>query len=308
LGSNAIEIPSRRFGKYRVRSRLGIGGMAEVFLAEAVDSAGEEISVALKMMKEGMSSESFAEEADLMGLLSHPNLVQRLEVGEAYGRLFIAMEFLVGGDLGQAMQAHRREMKDFPTAMGLHVALEVLKALAYFHLAKTRTGKPLGLVHGDVNPSNVFFSGNGEVKLGDFGVAKSRGVEIGPPEGVAAGKLHYLSPEQTRGDALTPESDLFAVGVMLHELTVGYHPFLLEEPDPQKVMAAIRAAKLNLPDYVDRSLGQILRRALTADPHARYHTAGEFAGDLLRYTLDRNLIIFPQDVQAWLEGVLGLVL
>ena len=84
-----IEIPSRRFGKYTVRSRLGTGGMAEVFLAEVVDELGDQLNVALKLMKKGVSEEAFADEADLMGLLSHPNLVQRLEIGAAFGRPFI---------------------------------------------------------------------------------------------------------------------------------------------------------------------------------------------------------------------------
>jgi eukaryotic-like serine/threonine-protein kinase len=281
--------------------------MAEVFLAEAVDELGEQINVALKLMKKGVSDEVFNNEADLMGMLSHPNLVRRLEVGQAFGRPFIAMEFLIGGDLSEVMQAHRKEMKDFPTAMGVHIALEVLKALAYFHQARTRSGTPLHLVHGDVNPSNIFFSGHGDVKLGDFGVAKSRTVNVGPGDGVAAGKLHYLSPEQTRGETLSPSSDLFAVGIMLHEMVVGYHPFQVKGGDPNAVMAAIRAAKLSLPDYVDRPLASVLRRALSADPATRYRSSGEFAGQLFQYALDQNLCPAPKDVQAWLESTLGLL-
>jgi serine/threonine protein kinase len=281
--------------------------MAEVFLAEAVDELGEQINVALKLMKKGVSDEMFNNEADLMGLLSHPNLVRRLEVGQAFGRPFIAMEFLIGGDLAEVMQIHRKETQDFPTAMGVHIAVEVLKALAYFHQAKTRSGTPLNLVHGDVNPSNIFFSGHGDVKLGDFGVAKSRTANLGPMDGVTAGKLHYLSPEQTRGETLTPASDLFAVGIMLHEMTVGYHPFQVRGGDPTAVMAAIRAARLSLPDYVDKPLAKILRRALSPDLATRFSSAGEFAGQLFHYALDHGLCPAPKDVQAWLEATLGLL-
>ena len=309
LPDKSIEIPSRRFGKYRVRSRLGTGGMAEVFLAEAVDEQGDQVNVALKLMKKGVSEEAFADEADLMGMLSHPNLVQRLEVGEAFGRPFIAMEFLIGGDLREIMDTHRRLATELPTAMGVHVVLEVLKALAYFHQAKTRTGQSLGLVHGDVNPANVFFSGVGDVKVGDFGVAKSGLSNFGPGDGVAAGKLHYLSPEQTRGDRLTSASDLFSVGVMLHELVVGYYPFSTQEGDgAPRVMASIRAAKLNLPEFLDKHLAQILHKAMAPDLRNRYRSAGEFAGQLFHYALDKSLCQTPKDVQAWLESVLGLLL
>ncbi len=305
--ARTVEVPSRRFGKYLIRSRLGAGGMAEVFLAEAVDEKGEQLNVALKLMRKGMSEANFHDEADLMGLLTHPNLVQKLEVGEAFSRPYIALEFLIGGDLQSVMDSHRQQMKGFPTAMGVHVTLEVLRALAYFHQARTRSGAALNLIHSDVNPANVFFSGIGEVKLGDFGVATSSRANIGPGEGVAAGKLSYLSPEQTRGEKLTPASDLWSVGVMLHELAVGYHPFRKEGTDEAHVMAAIRSGKLVIPDYVDKPLAAVLQKALMFDLRLRYRTAGEFAGPLFAYALDHNLNQPPKAVQEWLESVLGLL-
>lgn len=303
----AIEVPSRRFGKYLVRSRVGQGGMAEVYLAEAIDERGDQVNVALKLLRQGVPQEKFHDEADLMGLLSHPNLVQMVEHGVAFGRPYIAMEFLIGGDLAEVMAAHRRAMKGFPMGMGVHLVLEVLKALAYFHRATTRTGTPLSLVHSDVNPSNVFFSGQGEVKLGDFGVASSVHMDIGPAQGVTAGKLSYLSPEQTRGEALTAASDLWAVGVMLHELVVGYHPFQLEGATEAQVMAAIRAPRLSIPDYVEKPLAAIILRSLNPDLRQRFKSAGEFAGPLFAYALDNNLLPARSEVQAWLESVVGLI-
>lgn len=305
-GPKTIEVPSRRFGTYRVTTKLGEGGMAEVFLAEAIDERGEQIRVALKLMKRGVSDEVFNNEADLMGLLSHPNLVQRLEVGQGYGRPYIAMEFLVGGDLAEVMQAHHRETKEFPTGMGVHITIEVLRGLAYFHQAQTRSGTPLRLIHGDVNPSNVFFSGEGQVKLGDFGVAKSGAVQVGPREQIA-GKLHYLSPEQTRGEALSPASDLFAVGTMLYEMVVGYHPFQVKGGKPEDVMAAIRTGKPVFPDYVDKRLVAILKRALHPEVGGRFRSAGEFAGQLLQYALDSGAHLTAASVRAWLETTLDLL-
>lgn len=307
LADKPVEIPSRRYGTYRVRSRIGQGGMAEVFLAEAVDKCGDQVFVALKLMKKGMSEEAFADEADLMGLLQHDNLVNRLEIGEAYGRPFIAMEYLIGGDLRGVMEAHRRESLGLSTAMGIHVTLEVLKACAYFHQAKTRTGTALNLVHSDVNPSNVFFSAEGDVKLGDFGVVKSDYVGVGVGEGVTAGKLSYLSPEQTRGERIGPPSDLWAVGVMLHEMVVGFHPFQREGATQEQTVAMIRSPKLSYPDFVDRPLAAIVSKALSPDLRTRYRTAGEFGGALFQYALESNLTQTHRDVQAWLEQMMGLV-
>lgn len=303
----AVEVPSRRFGRYIIRSRLGQGGMAEVFLAEAVDEKGDQLNVALKLMRKGVPEDKFADEADLMSLLSHPNLVRMLEVGAAFGRPFIAMEFLIGGDLREVMEAHRRQMKGFPLGMGVYLCIEVLRALAYFHTATTRTGTPLSLVHSDVNPANVFFSGAGEVKLGDFGVASSGHIDIGPGEGIAAGKLSYLSPEQIRGEPLGPAADLWSVGVMLHELIVGYHPFQKEGASEQEIMNLIRAAKLNIPDYVDKPLAIVIQKALTPDLRQRYRSAGEFAGPLFAWALDHNHVPSNRQLQEWLESVLGLL-
>lgn len=305
--TNTIEVPSARYGRYVLRSRVGTGGMAEVFLAEAVDERGEQVTVAIKLLRKGQSEEAFADEADLMGMLEHPNIVQRLEFGQAFGRPYIAMEFLIGGDLRQVMETHRKLMKSFDAGLGVHVVLEVLKALAYFHGARSRSGQPLHLIHSDVNPSNVFLSGSGVVKLGDFGVASSSRAPIGPGDGIAAGKLSYLSPEQTRGEALTPASDLWAVGVMLHELVVGYHPFAVEGASEEQVMASIRAPKLNIPDYVAKPVVGALQRALTPDLKARFRTAGEFAAAIYGYALDENLVRTPQQVSEWLSALLGFV-
>jgi serine/threonine protein kinase len=303
--TQTVEIPSRRFGRYVLRSRLGSGGMAEVFLAEARNERGVPFQVALKLMRQGVSAESFADEADLMGLLEHPNLVSRLEIGEAFGRFFIAMELMAGGDLEGLLRLHRQQGRLLPLALSVHVCIEVLRALDYCHQARTRSGRPLELIHCDVNPSNIFFSGQCEVKLGDFGVAKARGLDIGPGDGVTAGKLHYLSPEQTRGAALTPASDLFSVGIVLHELVLGFHPFQRESHDEKVVMAAIQAAKLRLPDTLDKKLAAVLRKALAPEVGPRYRTAGEFAGALFTWARDTGQPFSPHEVRFALQQALA---
>ena len=307
MTEKTLEVPSKRFKKYLVKSRLGVGGMSEVFLAEAIDSRGDQINVALKMMNVGTTEDQFADEADLMGMLQHPNLVRLLEFGTAFERPFLALEFLIGGDLAVMMETHRAQNHSIPLNQALNILIEILRALAYFHTASTKSGSPLGLIHSDVNPTNVYFSGAGEVKLGDFGVASSSHANIGPGEGVAAGKLSYLSPEQTRGETLTPASDLWAVGVMMHELIVGYHPFKKEGASDQEIMNVIRSPKLSMPEYVDKPLAAILTKALTPDLRNRYRSAGEFAGPLFAYALDRNLLPSKAQVQTWIETSLGLL-
>lgn len=304
--AKAIEVPSNRFGTYLVRSRIGAGGMAEVFLADCVDRAGNELQVALKLMRPEVSETKVMDEADIMGLLSHPNLVKMLEYGVAFGRHFIALEYLIGGDLQQVMGALRQGRVGFPSNMGVHIVIEVLRALAYVHTATTRTGAPLNLIHSDVNPANIFFSGDGAVKLGDFGVASSTRVDIGPEQG-AAGKLSYLAPEQTRGERGSRQSDLWSVGVMLYELVVGYHPFQDEAMDDASVIARIRAGCPAIPEYVAPPLAQAITRALAVEPRDRFRSAGDFAGPLFTWALDANALPSPEGVRDWLSEAVGFI-
>lgn len=302
-----IDVPSARFGTYRVKQRLGQGGMAEVFLAEAVDEKGDQLTAALKLMRKGGDEVAFLEEADLMGLLVHRNLVRRLEVGTAFGRPFIAMEYLIGGDLRGVMEQRRQEGGGVPLDVALHVLMELLRGLAYFHGAKTRSGQALNLVHSDVNPANVFFDSTGVVKLGDFGVAMSTHTGLSLQDGVAAGKLGYLSPEQARGEKATPQSDLWSVGVMLHELVAGGHPFQREGMSEEQVLAAIRAAKVVVSSAIDKPLGAVVAKALAADPKHRYRSAGELAGALYAYAVDHDLVRQTDFLADWLQGALELV-
>lgn len=301
-----VEIPSRRFRPYVVRSRLGHGGQAEVFLADTIDEQGQELQVALKLTRPEVDEHAFAAEADLMSLLSHPNLVRLYEHGLAFGRPFIAMEYLIGGDLAGLLAGQKAAGQALPLGLSLHVAIELLRGLAGFHTATTRSGAPMHLVHSDVNPANVFFSGRGEVKLGDFGVASSSRADIGPGVGVAAGKLSYLSPEQTRGEVVTPATDVWAVGVILHELLLGTHPFQRAGASDEQVMATIRNPKLQL-GALDKALGAIVARALAPELKHRYRTAGELAGALLTYGLDRGLLPSREEVEAWFAATLGLI-
>src|SRR6187431_463759 len=117
--------------------------MAEVFLADAFPPRGDKFPVALKLMRKDAPPEAFADEADLMGLLDHPNLVRMLESGQAFGRPFIAMEFLVGGDLKRLMEAHDALKRRIPMGVAVHVCIEMLRGLSYFHQLCTRSGRPL---------------------------------------------------------------------------------------------------------------------------------------------------------------------
>lgn len=305
------EIPSRRFGKYFIREKIGEGGMAEIFRADVTDD-GVMGTVAIKVLKPDQPprvADLFFAEADLMGLLDHPNLVRRLEVGSLDGeRLFISMEDLYGGDLSALVRflADQSPAEKLPHGAVLHICLEVLHALAYFHTAQSGTGSTLGLVHGDLNPSNILFSAYGEVKLADFGVASIPGVGAGLEEGQAAGKLHFLSPEQVSGQPLTAVSDLFALGSTLFQLLFGELPFNGNTED--EVLTRIQSGKFKMPASADADLQRIFKKVFAVRPKDRYQTAGQLAGDLLTYQLDRRIQFFRPQMQELIDRAIGVVI
>lgn len=305
-------IPSRRFGSYRIVRRLGEGGMAVVFLAEAVDEQGNLLPVALKFMKPKVggtdvdASDLFATEGDVMGLLRHPSLVNLFEVGKHQETFFFAMEYCPGGDLEALVSALRWQDQRFPASIALQMGVQLLEALAYVHQAQGVRGTSLGLVHGDINPANVFISlAESRPKLGDFGVVSSTALGGGLPEGMAAGKLHYLSPEQAAGKPLTPQSDLFSVGVVMYELLLGQKPF--DGPEPDAVLSKIVNGRFALPEGVSPGLAAVFDKALARSPKNRYPTAGAFAGDLLRYQLDAGLQGLPGALKELCEEALQIL-
>jgi serine/threonine protein kinase len=186
-------VASSRFGTYSLLSRLGEGGMAVVYMAEAIDQQGQLLRVALKVVKPGEHGgvdnlELFATEGDVMALLRHPNLVELYEVGKWGNHPYLAMEYLPGGDLASLIAAVAALRRPFPRSVALKIGIDLARGLSYVHQAQGVTGTSLGLVHGDVNPSNVFLSLTPErAKLGDFGVVTSSALGGGLPEGLSAG-------------------------------------------------------------------------------------------------------------------------
>src|SRR5688572_21566443 len=216
---------ARQLGPYRLVSRLGHGGMAEVWLALAYGASGFEKKVAVKLLLpecrgHGELERLLIEEARLGARLSHRNLVGVHDLGIDEGTYYVRMDFVDGVDLATRLRRGRPAPE-----LALLVAWEVALALEYVHGVADDAGRPLGLVHRDVSPANILVSRAGEVKLADFGVAKATMLADLTREGVRKGKYAYMSPEQVAGDPLTPRSDHFGLGVTLMELLAGRRPY-----------------------------------------------------------------------------------
>ncbi|MEK6608348.1 MAG: serine/threonine-protein kinase [Myxococcota bacterium] len=199
---------------YEILERIGAGGMAEVFRARRRGPQGFERLVALKRIHADVARDEslramFIEEARVAASLCHRSLVQVFDFGEEDGDYFLAMELVDGVDLAHLLSARRR----LPPPIALYVAAELCEGLAFMH--------ERGIVHRDVNPGNTFVSRAGEVKLGDFGIAKARARAVRTERGHIKGKLGYLAPEQARGEEVDGRTDVYGVGLILFEMLTG---------------------------------------------------------------------------------------
>jgi hypothetical protein len=259
-------------GKYRLEKRLGIGGMAEVYLARQIGLGGFERRVALKRPLPHLAEDPaflsmFIDEAKLAAQLHHPNIVQTYEVDRVEGGYYIAMEYVDGSSLRSLLRAQRASGAEPPLSTALAIIDALLGALAYAHGATDARQRGLGLVHRDISPGNILIGAHGEVKLTDFGVARSVARLTVTQTGVIKGTLAYMSPEQATGRTVDARSDLFGVGAVLHELCLAAPPYP-DGPPAEKTPVPLGA---DLPAPVI----ELLARALAWEADGRFASAGE---------------------------------
>jgi serine/threonine-protein kinase len=263
--------------------------MAEVFLAMTTTASGEERLVALKRMHAPLAEdpatvEVLVTEAKLAMRFDHPNIAQTFELGCHEHMWFFLLEYVEGADLGTiaGILESRGERMSVPAA--LWIAHGMALGLAHAHALQDDAGQPLGIVHRDVSPQNVLVSTNGEVKLIDFGVAKvaSRLKQTGA--GIIKGKYAYMSPEQASAEAVDARSDIFALGICLHELLSGGPLFRSQTGgSPYAILQAVREAPVPpLAAHVPRTVAALVDGALQRQPQRRLASMAALAAELQR--------------------------
>ncbi|MCB9567740.1 MAG: serine/threonine protein kinase [Myxococcales bacterium] len=285
-------------GKYELLHRLGAGGMAELFLARTIAIHGFEKLVALKrVLAEHADNQRLIEmllgEARLAATLHHPNIVQVYDVGEDDGTFFFTMEYIQGKDLRRLIRAAHRKGTWLPLEHLINIMIHAAAGLHYAHEQKTPDGTVLGIVHRDISPSNIIVSYDGAVKIVDFGIAKATTDPENAAAGALKGKVPYMSPEQCRGEDIDRRSDVFSLGIILWELSLGKRLFTnLKGRDLVEHIARNPAPPPSQfkPDY-PKDLEQIVMRALALDPAKRYATARELEMDLEEFARQRRLSI-----------------
>lgn len=271
-------------GRYRIDRLIGAGGSAEVYAASVLGAGGFMRRVALKRLKAELARDpawvaEFEAEARLASRLHHANVVAVLDYGTLEERPFQVLEYVDGVDLLGLEAEARAQRVSLPPALWLAVLAEAAHGLDYVHDARDEAGRPLGLVHRDVTPANILVAWTGDVKLADFGIAFSRGPREHTRVGVVKGTQAYLSPEQQRGAAVSPATDVFALGCVLHRMLTGRG--ILDDE------SARRALLLGEPPALDPALpadlAALVSAAVAPDPARRTSTAGAFAEACTRW-------------------------
>jgi serine/threonine protein kinase len=300
-----------RFGHFVLLARLGRGGMAEVFRARREGLPGFERNVVVKRILSAHHAEpAFVQmlinEAKIAARLTHPNIVQVYELGETQGELFIAMELVDGRDLLALLRRLATVQPSdaaLPPVCAAFIAREVCRGLHHAHEHKDEGGASRPIIHRDISPQNIMLSFEGQVKLVDFGIAKALdGMKTETRTGVLKGKVAYLSPEQVSGLPPSPQSDIFAVGVVLHEMLTGRR--LFKGPSEYDTMQNVRSLHVKPPSLrsptVPPALDAVVLRSLERDLGKRYASAADMVRDL-----DGCLALLGGNGREELAAILG---
>ena len=307
----------RRVGRYRLVRRIGHGGMGEVYLGQVFGASGFEKQVAVKILLSqyrgvGEYERALIEEAKLGAKLEHRGLVSVHDLGMDQGVYYVCMDYVDGADLGTLIRRLGRSEADaeaeseaeaeaearvaLSVPLALLISEEIANALEYVHRFADERGRPLGLVHRDVSPSNILISRAGEVKLADFGIAKATVLAEATLGNVRKGKYAYMSPEQVAGEPLSPVSDQFGLAITLTELLMGRRPF--DGPTVMATMDNIKEAARPGLDGIPEDIRAILWRCLSRDPGDRFASSDALARALDGARRDRDPVT-PADLGAW---------
>jgi tRNA A-37 threonylcarbamoyl transferase component Bud32 len=301
--------------RFTLVRQIATGGMAEIFLARQKGLPGLEKEIVIKLLKERYRTdvrvvEMFLNEARIGTVLNHSNIVHVYDIGEHDATPFIAMEYIRGEELSQLCRRGVEMGYFLPVEHAVDLVRQAAEGMAAFHGKRDDAGNPLGIVHRDISPSNMMVTPDGVMKLIDFGIAKATWrdrrdrVEL---EKLVPGKYNYMSPEQVRGEKVDHRSDIFSLGIVLYELTVGKRLF---KGRPEEVIQRIVRGKVKPPTFVRQKfparLEQIVMRALEPNANDRYASALELANDLEEFLREAGRKSGPVRVAQYIEDLRAL--
>jgi serine/threonine protein kinase len=297
-----------KFGRYALLDKIGTGGMAEIYRAKTFGAAGFEKEFAIKLILPSLVDdeefvEMFINEAKIAVSLYHANIVQVFDLGEIDSQYYIAMEYVLGKDLLEILARCAERNLKIPLNLVLFITMEMLKGLNFAHRAKDPFGDDLNIIHRDVSPSNIMISYAGDVKVGDFGVAKAAIERTLTESGTLKGKVGYMSPEQVMGEEIDARNDVFAAGVVFFE-ALSMNRLFVGSSDLE-VMLQVRdadiAENLEKAEPLPQGLRSIVERALTKHREERFQTSGEFYQALVDFSYQHSIKVTGTDLSNFMR-------
>ena len=312
LQMNAELKSGSTLGHYELLTRIGRGGMASVWVArEKAPISGKQRLVAVKAMLPELARHSdframFLGEGQIVRSIDHPNVVKVHEVSEDRGVLYMAMEWVEGDSLRTVIKEAKRR-RAIPAEMAVKIIADTAAGLHAAHELRGWDGELRNIVHCDVSPHNILVGLDGQAKLVDFGVANATAhTELDGNERIK-GKFGYMSPEQASAGKIDRRSDVFALGIVLYELTTGERLFRGE--NAAHTLELVKSGPIRPPQEVyekyPQSLAVIVERALTRDVNERFQTAAEFRDALEQYLKEERIMVSPAGVGQLVKRVLG---
>ncbi len=300
-------------GRYRVVDEIGVGGMASVHLARADGPGGFQKWVAIKRIHRHLAEDEtfirmFLDEARIAARISHPNVAQVFDLGKHRDTYWIAMEYLHGEPLREIMRAVEEGGAPHMTSqLAAKIVADAGEGLHAAHELRDKDGKLLNLVHRDVTPHNLFLTYDGAVKVVDFGIAKVAGRLSTTRAGTLKGKLAYMSPEQVRGVAIDRRTDIFALGVVLWELTTGRRLFRMDSDleTLERVQACVVPPPSSIVEGYPGELEIIVMRALAKDPEKRFQSTRDMSRALQQYLMRAGSFVGSEEIGTYVKHVLS---
>src|SRR3984957_19577427 len=290
-------------GRYRVVDEIGVGGMASVHLARMDGPGGFQKWVAIKRIHPHLVEDQtfihmFLDEARIAARISHPNVATVFDLGEHEDTYWIAMESLHGEPLREVMRRTEELAAPMPPEIACRVIADAAEGLHAAHELLGKNGEKLGLVHRDRNLHKLFVADDRSTKVVDFGIAKFSSRMSSTRAGTLKGKLAYMSPEQVHGEGIDRRTDIFALGVVLWELTTGQRLFRME--NDLDTLAKVQECNIPRPSTIIRGypidLEKIVMKALSKNRGERFKTAREFSRALQSLLMRRGLFIASDEV------------
>ncbi len=297
-------------GRYRVVDEIGIGGMASVHLARMDGPGGFQKWIAIKrihahLVEDETFIQMFLDEARVAARISHPNVATVFELGKHEDTYWIAMEYLHGEPLRELMRRTEELGTTMPPEIACRVIADAAEGLHAAHELLGKNGEKLNLVHRDVTPHNLFVTYDGNTKVVDFGIAKFTSRMASTRAGTLKGKLAYMSPEQVAGEQIDRRTDVFALGVVLWELTTGQRLFRMESD--LDTLAKVQECNVTRPSTLVRGypldLEKIVMKALSKNRGERFKTAREFSRALQSLLMKRGLFIASDEVASYTKSI-----